>query len=44
MLINEESENVDAFGAVEKAELIFHLFKIFAVGGIMSQPDTEVER
>jgi hypothetical protein len=45
MLVNEESENAStAFSTGDKTELIFQLFKIFAVGGTMCQPDMDTTR
>jgi hypothetical protein len=44
MLINEESENCFVYTAAEKRELLYVIFKLFAVGGGMCQPDVEVGR
>lgn len=44
MLLNEYSEQADLYSAEEKSELIFHLFKILAVGGALCQPDNNVNK
>jgi hypothetical protein len=44
MLLNDCSENVDAFTSEEKSEFIFHLFRILAVGGSLCQVDSNIER
>ena len=37
MLVNEDSENAFLFTDEEKKELLFHLLKVLAVGGAMTQ-------
>jgi cilia- and flagella-associated protein 300 len=44
MLVNEDSENACLFGEDDRKQLIYALFKIFAVGGSMCQADTSIER
>eukprot|EP01031_Cornospumella_fuschlensis_P025862 gene25862-31230_t len=44
MLVNENSENSCVFKESEKQELIYQLFRIFAIGGELCQPEIEVER
>lgn len=43
-LINPDSENSFVFSDEDKNELIYQLFKVFAVGGSMCQPDTKINR
>jgi hypothetical protein len=44
MLVNPESENTEIYSTEEKNELLYHLFKLFAVGGSMCQPQDQIER
>lgn len=44
MLVNVESERSSLFSEDDKKQLIFRIFKIFAVGGAMCQPETTIER
>jgi hypothetical protein len=44
MLLNQDSENNSLYSEDEKKQLIFHLFKIFAIGGAMCQPDNDINR
>ncbi|RYH30316.1 DUF4498 domain-containing protein [archaeon] len=44
MLVNENSENSFVFKESEKQELIYQLFRIFAIGGELCQPEIEVDR
>lgn len=44
MLLNENSENASVFTEEDRSETIFHLFRIFAVGGSLCQPDTDINR
>lgn len=44
MLLNENSENREVYSAAEQKELIFQLFRLFAVGGELCQPETEIGR
>lgn len=44
MLLNENSENSCVYNDVEKTELIYALFKLFAVGGSLCQPETQIEK
>ena len=43
-LLNEESENASLYSQDEKKQLIFAIFRMFAVGGAMCQPDSNVQR
>ena len=43
-LLNEDSENASMYSQEEKNQLIFAIFKIFAVGGAMCQPDSNITR
>lgn len=43
MLTNRDSENIDVFTDEEKKELLFHIFKLIAVGGSMMQYEDCVE-
>ena len=43
MLVNEESPNWEVYSEEDKAEFIFQLFKILAVGGGMCQSDDTVQ-
>ena len=45
MLVNEEdSDNAHVFTSDEKKQFIYAIFKIFAVGGAMCQPEVTVDR
>jgi len=44
MLVNENSENACLYTDSEKHELIFQLFRIFAIGGNLCQPDITIDR
>lgn len=43
-LLNEDSENAGLFGAADRNQFIFSIFKLFAVGGSMCQPDSTIQR
>lgn len=43
-LMNEDSENTSLYNEDEKKQLIFAVFKIFACGGSMCQPDSKIDR
>lgn len=43
-LLNEDSENASLYAEEERKQFIFAIFKIFAVGGAMCQPDATIER
>jgi hypothetical protein len=43
-LLNEDSENASLYSEEERKQFIFAIFKIFAVGGAMCQPDAVIER
>eukprot|EP00981_Chlorochromonas_danica_P012411 scaffold4877_cov171-Ochromonas_danica.AAC.26 len=44
MLVNENSENSDLFSAADRQEVIYQLFKLFAIGGELCQPDVDIEK
>ena len=44
LLANEDSENSCVFSQADKQEVIYHIFRILAVGGSMCQPDTSISR
>jgi hypothetical protein len=44
MLVNEDSENAYVFTSDEKKQFIYAVFKLFAVGGAMCQPEVTVDR
>lgn len=44
VLVNENSENSCVFSESDKSELIYAIFKIFAVGGSLCQPETTIAR
>ena len=39
MLVNEDSDNAEIYSSAEKAELIYHVFRLLVVGGGMCQAD-----
>lgn len=43
MLVNENSENCALYSESEKKELIYQLFKLFAIGGELCQPEVDLE-
>jgi len=44
LFVNPYSENIDLYTEEEKDELIFHLLKVFVIGGDMCQQDDKIER
>jgi cilia- and flagella-associated protein 300 len=42
--VNPESENKDLYNDEERSEFLFHILKIFVLGGDMCQPDTNISR
>jgi hypothetical protein len=44
MLINPDSELSSVYSDVEKKELIYHLFRLFVLGGPMAQADIKIDR
>jgi Domain of unknown function (DUF4498) len=43
-LLNEDSENAALFSITDRNQFIFSIFKLFAVGGAMCQPDSTIQR
>ncbi|CAB1099951.1 unnamed protein product [Ectocarpus sp. CCAP 1310/34] len=43
LLVNPDSENADAFSPAQQEELLFHVFRVLAVGGGVCQPDDSLE-
>ena len=43
-LLNEDSENAGLFSSTDRNQFIFSIFKVFAVGGSMCQPDSTIQR
>ncbi|CAM9376257.1 unnamed protein product, partial [Ectocarpus sp. 6 AP-2014] len=43
LLVNPDSENADAFSPSQQEELLFHVFRVLAVGGGVCQPDDSLE-
>lgn len=44
MLLNHDSQNTDIFPQKDKRELLFQLFRLFAIGGSMNQPDPTISQ
>lgn len=44
LLLNEDSENTYLFNTEDKKQFIYAIFKLFAVGGAMCQPDVVIDR
>jgi hypothetical protein len=42
--VNEDSENAYLFKEADKNQYIYHIFKLFSIGGSMCQPDNNLER
>ncbi|CAM9665539.1 unnamed protein product [Ectocarpus sp. 4 AP-2014] len=43
LLVNPASENADTFSPTQQEELLFHVFRVLAVGGGVCQPDDSLE-
>lgn len=44
LMINPDSVNANIFTEEKRTEFIFRLFRIFAVGGSLCQPDHNIQR
>lgn len=43
-LLNPDSENASTYSELEQKELIFQIFRLFAIGGALCQPEDNINK